>query len=97
MADLSEWLFNEAYLQRSVLKAKAVAERYGLAKGTAMWLIRRDAWTELKEGQDFMTTIELDMKTGHPIRFMGLPVRITMDGAGDTPMIQIVMEAVIEP
>lgn len=87
-------LMDEAYR----LRVSAIAESHGVSldERSAMWVIKDDAWREMRRHESLnMTTFA---GGGRPMnRLFGLPVRVTIGDDDDTPMIQLVMEPRMMP
>lgn len=85
-ADFHRTLLDEAYRLRSSVMA---VSRLGvnLERSSALWVIRLDAWKELRRHQDYSSAVQCQ-----PNRLFNLPVRLTIDDDPDTPMIQLLME-----
>lgn len=86
--DFKLTVMEEAWrLRRSALARSAT---HTLDERTAIWVIRMDAWRELKMSADYVNSISIGV--GRRKELMGLPVRVTIDDEPDVPMIQLVME-----
>lgn len=78
-------IMDEAYRLRHF--ALRQYRTHDLDEKSAMWVIRSEAWDELRKWADFVGG--LDYRAN---QLMGLPVRVTIYDSPDTPMIQLVME-----
>jgi hypothetical protein len=81
-------LFAEA--KRLWHHARAVSRSGPLDEKTSMWVIRMEAWREMRLCDDHRY---LDMHRRNQL--LGLPVRLTIDDEPDVPMLQLVMEPLV--
>jgi hypothetical protein len=77
-----------------MLRRQAIARSAGhqLDPKTTMWVIRREAWREFLMSQDYLE----HMQSCKEKKLLDLPVRVTVDDDPDTPMVQLVMEPLLE-
>lgn len=82
-----------------VLRRHAIAlspGKYPLDPKSSMWVIREEAWKEFLMSEQFLMHAARGKDGRVKKELLGLPVRITFDDEPDTPMVQLVMEPLLE-
>lgn len=93
-ADFKFQLLEHAHFLRG--HAIARGHGYDLDPKSTLWLIREEAWREFLMSPEFLMHAQHGKDGRVEKKLLGLPVRLSFEDDPDTPMVQLLMEPLLE-